>query len=499
MTGKTPPKPFDITTALKPPTALLPGIGTVSLRVRTVSFLQWFAKGDKAGRWADGLAFVRALLLERVAPPEPEEGEDIAGLPLNLVDTLSAAELETIAGELIDKAAPIFASLRPRKDAEAPESSGEDDFETQDPPDGIPASDRLLAGARAYRADYDASQEGMMARLAEAGGATSLARHLPMLNPLSDIQSALGVQKMSYLAQQVELASRGFLGSSPFRDVDALRELLPRMRAANAIADLTSGLKVASMDRGLWTSANKMLDLGLSKAVLDAVLGIREAPDLVSEIELKVAAMLRPGYQSIASLALNGTIAQGAASDLLRVYGAPPTDAPIFASVLDAVAALDDPEATESQRLALLHRLIGLFSRTANWVHGEIDLAALLALVAAVASVLALYPELVPFRKDPKPSPEMIEAVNEIKGLRSDMKAARDAGSRTQIRYVHGKANLRAEPEGGGLLLRIVYPDQWVEIRDTRGDWARVAVYDYASDAPIEGWMSRRTLHVDPD
>ena len=47
-------------------------------------------------------------------------------------------------------------------------------------------------------------------------------------------------------------------------------------------------------------------------------------------------------------------------------------------------------------------------------------------------------------------------------------------------------------------MLRIVFPDQWVDVREARGEWAWVAVYDYASDAPVEGWISRRNLFHTP-
>ena len=76
----------------------------------------------------------------------------------------------------------------------------------------------------------------------------------------------------------------------------------------------------------------------------------------------------------------------------------------------------------------------------------------------------------------------------------ADDAARRDGDRERHIRYIDRPAPLRVEPDAHAHLVRTVYPDQLLRVRDTRGSWAYVDVYDYASDQPISGWISRARL-----
>ncbi|MDV3458210.1 SH3 domain-containing protein [Sphingomonas sp. HF-S4] len=491
-----PKKSFDISQALKPAKAVLPGIGEVSVRIRTVSFLKWFGEGERRRRWADGADFLRVLLRERVAPPEDVEEADKPGLDAAFVEELDSGQLETIAEQLLVAATPIFRSLGASRKKGA-NTEGSADTVGSDG-EGRP-TDRLLVGARRYLLDFETGQKEAASRITQSLGVGSVMRELHRYNRLAELGRTVDRLSLGMIEQtRLEQLARGDAFGRAFGEHDTISKLFAATAQIGTIGNLSKLLGLTQMDRDRWISASRLLGLGISSSVLAAAQGLT-ASSMMSQFEREAAAMYRPGYQSLASLALEGEIARGAASDLLHEYDTERREAPLFDAVLDAIETLDDDEASPAERLALLETVIGLIRGAAGWARSEVQKAGVVSLIAAVAAILALYPDLIPWRGEAEPNKEMVEAVAEIKGLRADFEAARDVGDRKHIRYVHGRANLRAAPERQGLVIRIVYPDQWVEVRDARGDWARVAVYDYSSDAPAEGWIHRGNLRVAPE
>lgn len=496
MTDDPPRKGFDISQVLKPAKAVLPGIGEVSVRIRTVSFLKWFGEGERTHRWQDGAEFLRILLRERVAPPEDIEEKDKAGLDSAVVDTLDSDRLEAIAEQLLVAATPIFRSLGASRKRDAEKRSAPEPVETGDQEK---PSERFLAGARRYHLDYETGQKNAARRITETLGIGSVMSELNRHNKLMQLSRGLDSLNLGTIGQtRLEHLASGDLLGRAFREQTTIGKLFAAGSQFDTIGNLSKVLGLTQMDRERWTSASRILGLGISSSVLAAAQGLT-ASSMLSQFEREAAAMYRPGYQSLASLALEGEIARGAASDLLHQYDAGTGEAPLFDSVLNAIEALDDVEAPPEDRLAVLESAIDLIRGASGWAKSEIQKAGVVALIALVASILSLYPDLVPFRDDAEPNKEIVAATAEIRALREHLSASRDEGSHKHIRYIHGRANLRVTPERQGLVIRIVYPDQWVEVRDARGDWARVAVYDYASDAPVEGWIYRGNLRVGPE
>ena len=93
----------------------------------------------------------------------------------------------------------------------------------------------------------------------------------------------------------------------------------------------------------------------------------------------------------------------------------------------------------------------------------------------------------------------MDEGNKQLRDINKRLETQRQGNeARRFIRYVHAVVNLRAEPRRGGQLIRLVYPDQVVRVIDTEGEWAEVEVFDYGSDRPVRGWISRRYLRANP-
>lgn len=480
-------KPFDISQALRPARAGLPGAGEVRVDIRNVSFLRWFGNGERRRRWDDGPAFLRMLLTDRAALST--EG-DAPPIDPAVIEAIDADGLETVALQLLVDAGPVFGSLSRRAGR-----TGVSTFATDDPATTVRATERLLIGARAYLTDFETGQERMSKQLNEVLGGESITRQMTLLQEANAARRMLNPLGAGIVSNFHQIAKGDVVGS----------KLLELARSGSfASHGLLASLGVAPnmvgstlLGQRQWSSINDMLGLGISKSILAATQGL-DTSSILSQIDRRAAAMFRPGFQSIAALALGGDVERGAASALLSEYDTFEAGGPVFGSVLAAVAALDDEEAPPADRLALLQSIIAFVSDAMSWAKTEVDKAGLFSILGAVAAILTLYPELNPWHTPEKPSAEVVRATSEIRALRTELHASRLADEHKHIRYLRDCANLRASPDRNGVLLRVVYPDQLVNVHDTRGDWARVTVYDYASDSPIEGWMNRRNLRASP-
>lgn len=487
----------DIAKLLKPLSVDLPGIGPVVLRVGTVGFLAWFGDAEKAGRWHDAGAFLHAFLRERVGPPEDEENDLGPTLELTTLDALDADQLEAIAETLLHRMEPMFSLVRD-EEAEVGESTPLLELST----DGLaPAAGRLLSAVRGYDRNSKASHQRMLDRLTttfELGTvAREMSRYQKLLAMQRDYQKLIArqddIEKLtrgaSTLAQIGRLYSEGRIGGALH---PKLGVTIPNFAAIGAMPQL---LGIGALQTSLWPTANKLLGLGISDTVLKTAMGLSGLSDFASSTERAAAALFRAGYGTVASMAVEGAVAAGAASDLLAAYDLPVGDASTLLAVRGAVTVLDNPDASDADRLSRLEVILRFFAPALHYTRAEFEKAGLIALLSLAIAILTAYPTLQAMLDEAPPNKEMREAVDQLKALRGDLENAQHAPQETRIRYVHGRVNLRAEPRRDGLVLRFVYPDQWVEIRDTQGDWAWVAVYDYASDASLEGWIYRANLH----
>lgn len=473
---------------------------------------------------------MRDLLIERSSPAdegENAEASDESGTALDpeVVQSLDAEGIEAIAAIVLVAATP---RLRPLRQRERKSADDQDQQAIESVPSGTtegePATERLLRLALGYLAQHTESQKRMLDQFRAIS--VPFERMESLLKPYSSIlkgQSAIWAMQRETEAFRLQStlsslsmahASRGLIPSL-LHEQDSFTRRLKLMDApfsdilktAGRISEIGRLANLSTIggfhdDRRLWASSvSKFLNLGLSLQMIGAVAAIAAGDQIASRATIEAAGILRPGFQSVADLAMEGVVARGAATDLLHHYDVPDVGtAPLFAAVRDCVAILDDPEATESDRLSLLNKVFLAFDQIWRFLGADFQKVGLLSLIGVVASVLALFPDLQVWNENPNLSKEIRQATAQIEGMRSDAAAQLQRGEteRQRTRYVHKVTNLRAEPGRNGLTIRFVYPDQWVQVLDTKGAWARVQVFNYQSTAPIEGWINRRNLRINP-
>jgi hypothetical protein len=523
------PTGFDIAKALRPLLADIPQLGVVSLSVRSVSFLNWVRDGERSGRWSEARVFVRDLIRERA---RDDGGAQPAPDPERLA-ALTPEQLDAAADLIVAKAGPIFTSLAARQREEA-DNMPEDRLA---PRPGETGSDRLHRLARVYAEDYVGNQRrlntelkkivdpfgDLRQRLDTVGAITR------QLGPFSDLvahQRGLAEMLGGTLAAAAAArkdqfafvrASEVFASSALFEQHRAIKDLLAdrasplstlqdTLRGLSPRDDLVSRLNPGAIygDRATWTKlVSSEFGLSLSARAIAAIGGLTASAETfaASATAAQAAALLRPGFLSAANLALEGVIGRGVTADLLRDHDRADAARPaFFGSIIDSVAALDDPELSEAQRSSALQQVIVALEAIRHYLSEEYQKAGLLQALNLVVAVLALAVAMRGGDKEAQPL-ETRQAKQQIVSLQAELRTARNIGDehKSRLRYVRGVVNLRAEPNRAGLLLRLVYPDQWVKVLDTKGDWARVEVYDYRSDAGVEGWVSRRNLRLRPE
>lgn len=527
-------KTFDLAAALRPLAVDIEGLGEVRLSLRSTSFLEWLKEGEKRGRWTGTHEFVRNLIRER-----SEEGGEHPAVDAKKLAGLNGGELDAAADAIVEKAGAIFTSFasRGRKRSDPPPD------DPLPPLDGETGSERLYRLAKHYRDDYDAYNRrlfedmkrtidplgelrnslGAFDRLPKLIGATeefrklvtpsfverqrSIAEQLGATGVYRDMErNRLAIASAGDLLNRQTLVDEHRAIAAQLADAfSPLRTVREAMQGLSIAGDLARKLDLGSIaaDRAAWAKlVSSQFALGITPDVISAMSGIQESASAIaaSTVAAQAAALLRPGYRSAATLALEGIIGRGVTADLLHDYDNADRDrAPFFASVIESVSVLDDPDATEAEQISALQRLIVAFEAIRGFLKAEYQKAGIVAVLALAVAVYSALPDNCP---TPIQQPlEIRQAAEQIKAMSADLRLERERADerRNRIRYVRGPVNLRAEPHRGGLVIRLVYPDQWVQVLETKGEWARVEVFDYRSDAGIEGWINRRNLRATPD
>lgn len=515
------PGKFDLAQALEPLEVETPELGTIALDLRTTGFLTWMEKRAGAERWADPHHFLRDLLEQRSVaskgrlPPQPDE-----------IAALEGVALEEIAGTIAEKAAASFlprqvideasGQPRPRRDGD------------RDPSQALPGeahSARLQRMMLGYLEYYRAQTRRLLATVRKASAATEFLRKSDALSSIlraqslasrflaSDVyrRSVLDVERVSALATVQALASsslfeqhrrlaveRGILGS-PLAGLQETMRGVIGVQAWHRLAERDHLFENASR----WAkAADAQLRLGLSAGVIASLAANPSATEIAAaSVAAQAAAILRPGYQTAATLALEGLAAKGAVAELLRRYESGAIDAPIFGSVRETLISLDDEEASGVDFMDLFEQawaaIVRLVGDKPDLIRNPAFLAWLSILIGLAGATFTAYQVWGP------PPPEIVSRLETGNEELREMNRKLDAERRKDeaqrfIRYVHDVVNLRAEPHRGGQLIRLVYPDQPVRIIEAKGEWAMVEVFDYGSDAPVRGWISRRYLRVAP-
>lgn len=525
MTDPPRTRPLDIAKALAPLRVDTPDLGTMELDIRTTSFLSWLGEGEKTGRWATGPDFLRAFLKERVSRPSAEGGRyGTDCLAEAEIDALDDDALERTAAAVLVAAGPYLRVVQARaRDVSASEANQPRASDATD--DGRTASTRLRDLASGYLADDRATYKAFAAMLSGEGRqlgslAGSLVRERELLGLRGSPSSLFG--HGSELGRLAELArsptfqiAETMAKSGIMAQAAAASKLMKGMNrqltgvarglTLNPWLEQNSIMALARTDRLAWVrDVNRTLGLGIPHGVAGAI--GRFVPDapLATRAAVAAAAAMRPGYQTVATLALAGSVGRGLAADVLVEYDL--TDdgtGELFASAVSCVALLDDDGVTVADRADAIHRFIDAIGRLKGEFGDQIRKAGLVNILALLVAIAAIYPD---YRalldpSDPKPAPELVETSLRLKALVSEMEGEREreATGRERIRYVHAPSPLRAGPDRSAMRLRTVFPDQLVEVRDMEGVWARVAVFDYRTDQEATGWISRRNLHVAPN
>lgn len=495
--------------------------GPIIVPIRTAGFLSWFERNERKQPWADGPSFVRAMLAEQARSPVAA-GEAVA-LDPNLIAGLDAEALDAIGAAMLDAIGPTL--IRDgRRDHDGDEAK-RDGRESENRA-GEPASSQLLTMVRAYYEHHRAAMKTLADRLLKDVSLSTIRRALgataklqlgsdhfrSLVTPADPVSRFLAEQRLSnpfqglasthFLEQQKLIADRIAAITRPIETLRSTTTLTERFKPmiSPVLREEIIGSPTA------WAMAvNAGLDLRIPSRLFADMTKIHSATAGAAEAVAKIMAQTRLdcfGFQATANLALDGLVAPGAAADLLQRYGEDSAlHGATFDTVLDAIRSLDEEELDVDPEAAAERAWHQILSQLSGKVP-HMDAAAWLSLAALLFTVVGVLIEAASYveqrRSDPSRALKAIE--RELGEIRADRLAEKAADRQTDrfLRYVHGTVNLRAEPSRSGMVIRLVYPDQLVRVIETKGDWAMVDVFDYASETPMRGWINRRNLRVRP-
>ncbi|HEX8443938.1 MAG TPA: SH3 domain-containing protein [Allosphingosinicella sp.] len=534
-------KPFDLAAAMQPVVVDLPDLGPVTLRVRSAGFLRWFDEGEANRRWGDPASFVRALLSDRTGIPDDAE----ASLGPR-AESLTAEQVEAAAAIIVASAGDAFVPSRLRDQDDTDDVASGDAGAPLATEPGETESARLYRLARGYSEHHRRQSQRFLDAVKRANRVADLLSKTDALSSILRNQNILASGTLServmrqaealpsILKVQNSLAS-GFLGSEAHRRALAASDRSQSMlKAADVLASsslfeghrrlaeqlATNGSPLSRLQesvrgmtglrawqtaeersrlfssRALWSeTVNKQLRLGLP-ATLFTSLAAQLAGTAMGGVPPELATMIRPGYEAVATVALEGLAGPGAAAELLRRYGEE-GQAPILEAVRQTVIQLDAEDAGfetfMSAYEAAWTAIMQAIASTPDLIRKPAFAVWLGVLISVGALALSGYQV---FGPPPVEITSRMDRTNdELRGINDKLETeSRSDEAARHIRYVETVVNLRVEPDVRALSIRFVYPDQWVRVLETRGEWAKVEVFDYGTDAPVTGWVSRRYL-----
>jgi hypothetical protein len=247
--------------------------------------------------------------------------------------------------------------------------------------------------------------------------------------------------------------------------------------------------------------------LRLPAATLAAITALSANTAILDQ--LNRPSLFPPGFQMAAALGLQGAVAKGLVADVLHHYDEDAPEAPAFAEALTSTAIVDAGALTEAEAISFLRRVGGWLLaaiRNEKDVIRQLGLIGVLNFVLTVLTTFLTYEAVVIGQRslavaEAGPTHADVKALtDETHAMRLDIEATMrgDEKVHDRTRYVHQSTPLRAEPQAHGLVLRTLYPDQVLRVVDARGEWVQVEAFDYHSDQPMRGWVSRRRLRLQP-
>ena len=540
---------------------MCPGLGDLVVEPVTSAFKDWARAGKAQGRWPDGAAMARDLLttLARTAADEALSSGEVEGLALEHLDAAGDAFLDA-SGSML-KPTLIATSqhrgrFRKRKGDEAY------DIAPREGEAGSERLRRVVFDWLRDLADRDSGFADLVAPAGSRldgliAASTSFGRlaeqhqrlfpdysRISGLGRLGQSLRAIGVgldpKPSAFTAIAQGLATPEWMkataGIGRFASImgpehAVLRGLTPPGRGMTAVADsIARATRIAGIlppqpgwanQLDFMKSVNRGFNLGLSLAAITAMTSVQTPGVGFVPRGLSEAMAVAPGFQLTAGLGLVGRVGRGVAADILHHYedGGDEDAAPsaVFVTARDGARGLDDGGLSAEQvdeiisavrdqistelarerdpvrRLGLMEILLFIltFVGTASGVFGA---------YVGYESLVVGQESLALAQAQTKAPPDPARLGPKLDQLHKDLRAdkAQARGADEAARYVHRDTPLRADPDGSGLLLRMVYFDQTLRVIDERGAWVKVEVYDYHAGAVTRGWMSRRRLRRTP-
>ena len=301
------------------------------------------------------------------------------------------------------------------------------------------------------------------------------------------------VGRLADLSRGTSTATR--IAEGAIASINRINELSSLSSVARAFAPIGRFDNLFSATK--WArELGKGFDIGISRSILDAAYRKTAMAAVGSSDSLSFARMVSPGFGILSSLGLSGAVARGAVADLLQHYDES-NRAVVFGAVAEAIEVLDRAEQPLDELVPGIERAwhaitLALNALPKSDVVGRKALYALIILLLTVYTAVSSYATLVIQRAGPT-AIQIEKLMADVDASRADADA-RHADDREHVRYLGARAPLRTAPNGHATMIRVVYPDQLVRVREAQGDWAYVEVYDYQSDQPISGWINRRHL-----
>jgi hypothetical protein len=351
-----------------------------------------------------------------------------------------------------------------------------------------------------------------------------MAQHITHLaqSPISKIVSQLNAERsrildMARLATPSAEILKGLqlypnLGSDFARQIGLATQAsstAKALAAATPAYDLAKSLAITPLieQSAFARMIGREYSMRLPAATLAAITALSANTAIIDQ--LNRPSLFPPGFQMAAALGLRGAVAKGLVADVLHHYDEDAPDAPAFAEALISTAIVDAGALTEAEAISFLQRVGGWLLaaiRNEKDVIRQLGLIGVLSFVLTVLTTFLTYEAVVIGQHnlavaEAGPTHTDVKALtDETHAMRLDIEAAMrgDEKVHDRTRYLHQSTPLRAEPQANGQVLRTLYPDQVLRVVDARGEWVQVEAFDYHSDQPMRGWVSRRRLRVQP-
>jgi hypothetical protein len=307
----------------------------------------------------------------------------------------------------------------------------------------------------------------------------------------------------------IDLASRFGIGDGIARSTKAMADAL----AIPARVEMP-WLKALADQGAMAAAISRQFDMRVPAATL-AAMSVLTASSAIADA-VRAHSFFPPGFQMAAAMGLDNAVARGLVSDVLHSYDAPAPHAPVFAEALESIAIVDAGVFTDAEAISYLQRVAGWLMSAIQAEPDIIRRNGLLSFLIFVMAVIGCYTgidglivskhslavaeeTLTVAKADPTHN-DVEALINATRAVGEAVKAGQqsEAAAHDRIRYVVDRTPLRVEPQAYGLLLRQLYPDQVLRVIGERDDWVEVEAFDYSTDAPMRGWVSRRRLRLKP-